>query len=96
MNEYKHPNQFVTNNFDMEWRKLSFGMNPDANHYEVSKPLDVTSVDIYHPTQDCLTGTTISFVGDIARSTKNQNYIVMETEAQAFRHWVPYPGQLKL
>lgn len=96
VNEYKHPNQFVTNNFDMEWRKLSFGMNPDANHYEVSKPLDVTSVDIYHPTQDSLTGTTISFVGDIARSTKNKNYIVMETEAQAFRHWVPYPGQLKL
>lgn len=96
VNSYKHDDQFVTNNFDMEWRKMSFGLNPDSNHFEVSKTFDVTAVDVYHPTQDHLTGTTISFVGDIARSTKGQNYIVMETEAQAFRHWVPYPGQLKL
>lgn len=96
INEYKFKNQFVTNNFDMEWRKLSFGLNADSNHFEVSKNFDVTAVDIYHPTQDNLTGIEISFVGDVARSTKDANYIVMETEAQAFRHWVPYPGQLKL
>lgn len=96
VNEYKHDEQFVTNNFDMEWRKLSFGLNPDANHFEIAKNFDVTAVDIYHPSQDNLTGIEISFTGDVARSTKNQNYIVMETEAQAFRHWTPYPGQLKL
>lgn len=96
VNEYKRNDQFVTNNFDMEWRKLSFGLNPDANHFEISKTFDVTAVDIYHPSQDNLTGTEIAFCGDMARSTKDANYIVMETEAQAFRHWVPYPGQLKL
>lgn len=96
VNEYKRDDQFVTNNFDFEWRKQSFGLNADSNHFEVSKPFDVTAVDVYHPTQDNLTGTEISFCGDVARSTKNQNYIVMETEAQAFRHWVPYPGQLRL
>lgn len=96
VNEYKRNDQFVTNNFDMEWRKLSFGLNPDANHFEISKAFDVTAVDVYHPSQDNLTGTEIAFCGDMARSTKDANYIVMETEAQAFRHWVPYPGQLKL
>lgn len=96
VNDYKRDDQFVTNNFDMEWRKQSFGLNADSNHFEVSKLYDVTAVDIYHPTQDNLTGIEIAFVGDVARSTKDKNYIVMETEAQAFRHWVPYPGQLKL
>lgn len=96
VNDYKRDDQFVTNNFDMEWRKQSFGLNADSNHFEVSKFYDVTAVDIYHPTQDNLTGIEIAFVGDVARSTKDKNYIVMETEAQAFRHWVPYPGQLKL
>lgn len=96
VNEYKRKDQFVTSNFDMEWRKYSFGLNADANHFEISKAFDVTAVDVYHPTQDNLTGTEIAFVGDVARSTKDSNYIVMETEAQAFRHWVPYPGQLRL
>ncbi|GEP24172.1 MAG: beta-galactosidase [Lentilactobacillus diolivorans] len=96
VNEYKRSDQFVTNNFDFEWRKQSFGLNADSNHFEVSKPFDVTAVDVYHPTQDHLTGTEIAFCGDVARSTKDKNYIVMETEAQAFRHWVPYPGQLTL
>lgn len=96
VNEYKRADQFVTNNFDMEWRKYSYGLNADANHFEISKHFDVTAVDVYHPTQDNLTGNEIAFCGDMARSTKDDNYIVMETEAQAFRHWVPYPGQLKL
>lgn len=96
VNDYKHSNQFVTNNFDMEWRKYSYGLNADANHFEISKHFDVTAVDIYHPSQDNLTGNEIAFCGDMARSTKDDNYIVMETESQAFRHWVPYPGQLKL
>lgn len=96
VNEYKQEDQFVTNNYDMEWRKMSFGLNPDTNHFKVAEAFDITSVDVYHPTQDNLTGIEIAFSGDVARSTKGSNYIVMETEAQAFRHWVPFPGQLKL
>ncbi|WP_203637653.1 beta-galactosidase [Levilactobacillus wangkuiensis] len=96
VNEYKHDDQFVTNNFDLEWRGYSYGLQPDANHFDEAKAMDVTAVDIYHPTQDNLTGIEIAFAGDFSRSTKDANYIVMETEAQAFKHWVPYPGQLKL
>ena len=96
VNEYKQENQFVTNNFDFEWRGQSYGIQPAVNHFQASKLFDVISIDVYHPSQDDLTGIEIAFCGDVARSTKGKNYIVMETEAQAFKHWTPYPGQLRL
>ncbi len=43
-----------------------------------------------------LTGTEISFGGDMTRSLKNDNYLVLETEAQGFEDWIPYDGQLRL
>lgn len=94
--EYRKPDHFITQNFDFEWRGYSFGVQPNVNHFTASEPFDVTGVDIYHPTQDDLTGIEISFGGDVARSTKQQNYFVLETEAQAFSNWTPYPGQLRL
>ncbi|MBM6384471.1 MAG: beta-galactosidase [Paenibacillus sp.] len=96
VNEYKQAGQFVTQNFDFDWRGYSYGIQGDVNHFAASKPFDITSVDIYHPSQEDLTGIEISFGGDVARSTKQSNYLVLETEAQAFWHWVPYPGQLRL
>lgn len=94
--EYKRDDQFITQNFDFEWRGHSFGVQPDVNHFEAAKAFDIASVDIYHPTQDDLTGAEISFGGDIARSLKGNNYFVMETQAQGHAGWMPYPGQLRL
>ena len=95
--EYSKPGQFVTQNFDLEWRGYSFGIQPDVDHFAAAKALDIAGVDIYHPTQDALTGVEISFGGDVARSMKGgRNYLVIETEAQGFPQWVPYPGQLRL
>ncbi len=95
--EYAKPGQFVTHNFDGEWRGYTFGIQPDVDHFAASKALDVAGIDIYHPTQDKLTGLEISFGGDLARSMKaGKNYFVIETEAQGFAQWVPYPGQLRL
>jgi len=97
VNEYKRPGQFVTHNFDFEWHGFSFGIQPDVDHFAAAKALDIAGVDIYHPSQDALTGTEISFGGDLARSMKGgQNYLVIETQAQGFPQWVPYPGQLRL
>ncbi|MGO4182664.1 beta-galactosidase [Paenibacillus sp. TAF43_2] len=96
VNEYKQPGQFVTQNFDFEWRGYSFGVQPSVDHFAASEPFDIAGVDIYHPSQDDLTGIEISFGGDMARSLKNDNYLVLETQAQAFPHWTPYPGQLRL
>ncbi|WP_322353868.1 alpha-amylase family protein [Paratractidigestivibacter sp.] len=95
--EYARNDQFVTHNFDYEWRGYSFGVQRDVDHFQASACLDVAGVDIYHPTQSALTGAEISFSGDISRSLKGgENYLVLETEAQGNPGWTPYPGQLRL
>jgi beta-galactosidase len=95
--EYKKPGQFITQNFDFDWRGHSYGIQTEVDHFAAAKALDIAGVDIYHPSQSRLTGLEISFGGDVARSMKGgQNYLVMETEAQGFPQWVPYPGQLRL
>lgn len=94
--EIKKENQFITHNFDFEWRGYSYGIQPDVNHFEASKCLDITGIDVYHPSQEKFTGAEISFAGDVARTTKHNNYFVLETQAQAFKDRVPFPGQLKL
>ena len=103
--EYKREDQFITHNLDFEWKKFgadiaqdgySYGVQPDISHYEASKCLTLSGTDIYHPTQDELTGAEIAFGGDSIRSLKDDNYLVLECQAQAFKYWTPYPGQLRL
>lgn len=96
VNEYRREDQFITHNFDFEWRGYSYGVQPDVNHFHASKCLSIAGVDIYHPSQDALTGTEIAFGGDMTRSLKQDNYLVLETEAQGFPGWIPYKGQLRL
>ena len=96
INEYKKPGQFVTQNFDLEWRGYSYGVQPDVDHFAAAQAFDIAGVDIYHPSQSHLTGTEIAFGGDLARSMKRSNYLVLETQAQGFPQWLPYPGQLRL
>lgn len=96
VNEYRREDQFVTHNFDFEWRGYSFGVQPDVNHYHAAKALTIAGTDIYHPTQDDLTGAEIAFGGDMIRSLKRDNYLVLETEAQGYPGWTPYKGQLRL
>ncbi len=97
VNEYKHPGQFVTQNFDLDWHGYSYGIQTEVDHFAAAKALDIAGIDIYHPTQDQLTGTEISLGGDVTRSMKGgKNYLVIETEAQGFAQWLPYPGQLRL
>ena len=96
VNEYRREDQFITHNFDFEWRGYSYGVQPDVNHYHAAEALSIAGVDIYHPTQDELTGAEIAFGGDVTRSLKQDNYLVLETEAQGFPGWIPYKGQLRL
>lgn len=103
--KYKRQDQFITHNFDFEWKKFgadiaqdgySYGVQPDISHYEASKCVSLAGTDIYHPTQDKLTGAEIAFGGDAIRSLKRNSYLVLECQAQAFKYWTPYPGQLRL
>lgn len=94
--EYKREEQFITHNFDFDWRGYSYGVQPDVNHSLASKAVTIAGCDIYHPNQDDLTGAEIAFGGDMTRSLKQDNYLVLETEAQGFPCWTPYKGQLRL
>lgn len=77
--KYKRQDQFITHNFDFEWKKFgadiaqdgySYGVQPDINHYEASKAVTIAGTDIYHPTQDDLTGAEIALAGDSIRTLK--------------------------
>lgn len=94
--EYKRPDQFITHNFDFGWRDYSYGVQPDCEHNKTAKVLTIAGCDIYHPSQSELTGEEIAFGGDVIRSLKQDNYLVLETEAQGYPWWTPYPGQLYL
>ena len=94
--EYARPDQFITQNFDYDWRGYSFGMQPEVDQWDAAKTLTVAGCDIYHPSAQDLTGKEIAFGGAIARSLKKDNYLVPETEAQGNHGWLSYPGQLRL
>jgi beta-galactosidase len=97
VHKHARTDQFVTQNFDLDWRGYSYGVQSQVNQFAAAKALDVAGIDIYHPTQDHLTGAEIALGGDMARSLKHgQNYFLIETEAQGFPEWLPYPGQLRL
>ena len=105
VDEYRRPEQFVTHNLDFEWRKFgapiaqdgySYGVQPGISHVTAAEALTVAGADIYHPTQDELTGAEIAFGGDEVRSLKDAPYLILESQAQAFKYWTPYPGQLRL
>ncbi len=96
VDEYRRPEQFVTHNFDYEWRNESFGLQPEVNQFQAAQAVTVAGCDIYHRSGSELTGAEIAFGGAIARGLKKDNYLVLETEAQGNFGWLPYPGQLRL
>jgi beta-galactosidase len=94
VNEYKRPDQFVTQDFAGPPR-------PEVNEEAVSKALDIAAANPYHGTQDRFDGQTSSYAGDYTRSLKNTNYLITETNAEAIgwdskEQFPPYDGQLRL
>lgn len=95
--EYARSDQFITQNFDFSWsRSHSTGLQPDVDQYQAARCMSVAGADIYHPSQNDLTGEEITVCGNISRSLKKDNYLVLETQAQGNIEWLPYPGQLRL
>ena len=95
VNQYKRPDQFVTQDFAGPPR-------PEVNEYDISKSLDVVAVNPYHHApQDEYDGEDSSYQGDYGRSLKNTNYLVTETNADTIgwdskSQFPPYDGQLRL
>jgi len=94
INQYKRPDQFVTQDFAGPPR-------PEVNENDISKSLDIVAVNPYHPTQDEFDGEGTSYEGDYGRSLKHANYLVTETNADTIgwdskNQYPPYDGQLRL
>ena len=94
--EYKRDDQFITQNFDFDWTTHSIGYQSQVDQYDASRCMTVAGADIYHPSNEELTGAEITVCGNISRSLKKDKYLILETEAQGLTPWLPYPGQLRL
>ena len=94
VDEYKRTDQFVTTDF-------SGGVHTNLDQWAISRNLDIVSENVYFETQKQLSARDIWLSGDLARSLKNTNYLVAETNAQTIgwdsrTQYPPYPGQLRL
>lgn len=91
--QYKRPDQFITHCFMPSVQ--------DIDQLESAKKMDVMAVNVYHGSQDNLTGDEIAFAGDFFRSVKKKNYLITETNAQTIgwdskSQLPPYDGQLRM
>ena len=94
VNEYKRPDQFVTQDFAGPPR-------PEVSEIDVARSLDIAAANPYHGTQDDFDGEASSLAGDYTRSLKRTNYLITETNADAIGwdskgQFPPYDGQLRL
>lgn len=90
--KFARADQFITQNHATMSRT-------EVDVVEMNKPLDVVGNDIYFDWQDAFDGWKQTFQGDLARSLKQRNFFLMETNAQtqgwdATSQLVPYDGQM--
>ena len=93
VNEYKRPDQFITHDF-------SGGVHTNLDQWAIARNLDVAATNPYFETQKRLNGRMIWLSDDLARSLKNTNFLVTETNAQTISwdsrtQYPQYPGQLR-
>ncbi|MFY9724004.1 MAG: beta-galactosidase [Bryobacteraceae bacterium] len=91
--EYLRPDQFVMQDF-------GGATNLNVDEHAISKNMDIAAINIYYPSQDRYDGEGSSYGGDFARSLKQTNYLVTETNAQTIgwdsrSQFPPYDGQLR-
>jgi beta-galactosidase len=93
VNEYKRPDQFITHDF-------SGGVHTNLDQWAIARNLDIAAINPYFETQKRLNGRSIWLSDDLARSLKNTNFLVTETNAQTISwdsrtQYPQYPGQLR-
>jgi beta-galactosidase len=94
VNEYKRPGQFITHD-------LAGPPHAEVNERDIARTVDIIAVNPYHGMQDQFDGLGSTMQGDYARSLKQTNYLVTETNAQTIgwdskEQFPPYDGQLRL
>lgn len=93
VNEYKRPDQFVTQDF-------SGGVHTNLDQWGIARALDIVAENPYFETQARLNGRSIWLSDDLGRSLKHTNFLVTETNAQTIgwdsrTQYPQYPGQLR-
>lgn len=100
--ELRRPGQFVTHNFDFEFRgPVSIGPQSQVDHFDAAVCLDVAGIDIYHRNQADFDGVMLGFAGDWTRSLLGgKRHFVLETNAQltgtTLDQSPPWDGQFRL
>jgi len=94
VNEYKRPDQFITQDF-------SGGVHTNLDQWAIARNLDIVAENPYFQAQQHLDARGVWLSGDLGRSLKHSNYLVTETNAQTIgwdsrSQYPQYPGQLRL
>ena len=92
VNEYKRKDQFVTHCFMPDFHNI--------DQVESFRQMQYPAINVYHDVQDKQDGQRIAYAGDFVRTVADNNYIVMETNAQgigwdARTQFPPYDNQLR-
>jgi beta-galactosidase len=93
VSEYKRPDQFITHCFMPSLTTL--------DQLAASRKMDMPSLNIYHGSQNNVSGEDVMWADDFYRSLKKNNHLVTETNAQtigwdARGQTPPFDGQARL
>ncbi len=91
--EYKRPDQFITHDF-MPWIS-------SVDQLAADQKLDMPSLNVYHGSQNDVTGEDVMWADDFYRSVKKTNHLITETNAQTIGwdskgQYPPFDGQGRL
>lgn len=91
--EYKRPDQFITHDF-MPWIS-------SVDQLAACQKLDMPSLNVYHGSQNDVTGEDVMWADDFYRSVKKTNHLITETNAQTIGwdskgQYPPFDGQGRL
>ena len=91
--EYKRPDQFITHDF-MPWIS-------SVDQLAAGEKLDMPSLNVYHGSQNDVTGEDVMWADDFYRSVKKTNHLITETNAQTTGwdskgQFPPFDGQGRL
>jgi beta-galactosidase len=91
--EYKRPDQFITHDF---MPRIS-----SVDQLAADQKLDMPSLNVYHGSQNDVTGEDVMWADDFYRSVKNINHLITETNAQTIGwdskgQYPPFDGQGRL
>jgi beta-galactosidase len=91
--EYKRPDQFITHDF---MPRIS-----SVDQLAADEKLDMPSLNVYHGSQNDVTGEDVMWADDFYRSVKKTNHLITETNAQTIGwdskgQFPPFDGQGRL